>query len=34
MANLDTDHTYVGGMVYLNLGDWNPHHDHNFCGLH
>ena len=30
MANLDTDHTYVGGMVYLNLGDCNAQRDHKF----
>ena len=30
MTNLDTDHTYVGGMVCLNLGDWNAHYDQKF----
>ena len=33
MTNLETDHMYVhrvGGMVYLNLGDWNAHYDHKF----
>ena len=29
-ANSDTDHMYVGGMDYLNLGDWNAHYDHKF----
>ena len=28
IPNLYTDHTYVGGMVYLNLGDLNAHYDH------